>query len=136
MPVTLGPAQNWIQARVRFGYGENGNPASFYCTTRQENCSTTTNSSMPFAYESEGPVWQSCSAGCTIQVPALPGPGLVLRRRPEEQYERKGPVRRAASQSESLIGIGFSEKSVGLARKARWRGNKFPAGYWRTRQKK
>jgi hypothetical protein len=60
-------------ARVRFGYGENGHPTNLYCTTRQENCSTTTNSTMPFAYESEGPVWQSCAAGCTIQVPALPG---------------------------------------------------------------
>ena len=73
LPVTLGPNAELDIARVRFGYGENGNPASFYCTTRQENCSTTTNSSMPFGYESEGPVWQSCSSGCTIQVPALAG---------------------------------------------------------------
>src|SRR5208283_2229270 len=73
MTVTLGPDTDLGLARVRFGYGENGNPASLYCTTRQENCSTTADSSMPFAYESEGPVWQSCSAGCTIQVPALPG---------------------------------------------------------------
>ncbi len=73
LTVTLGPNTQLDKARVRFGYGENGNPASLYCTTRQENCSTTADSSMPFAYESEGPVWQSCSAGCTIQVPALPG---------------------------------------------------------------
>ncbi len=73
LTVTLGPNAELDQARVRFGYGENGNPANLYCTTRQENCSTTADSSMPFAYESEGPVWQSCSAGCTIQVPALPG---------------------------------------------------------------
>jgi hypothetical protein len=73
LTVTLGPSVELDQARVRFGYAENGDPASLFCTTRQENCSTTTNSSMSFAYESEGPVWQSCSAGCTIQVPALPG---------------------------------------------------------------
>ena len=71
--VTVGPSAEMDQARVRFGYAENGDPASFYCTTRKENCSTTTNSSIPFAYESEGPVWQTCSAGCAINVPALPG---------------------------------------------------------------
>ncbi len=71
--VTLGPSAELDQARVRFGYAENGNPASFFCTARQENCSTTTNSSMPYAFESEGPAWQSCSGGCTINIPALPG---------------------------------------------------------------
>jgi hypothetical protein len=71
--VSLGRSSELDQARVRFGYAENGSPANFYCTARQENCSTTTNSSMPFAFESEGPVWQVCSSGCTIQIPALPG---------------------------------------------------------------
>ncbi len=71
--VNLGANPKLDSARVRFGYAENGHPSLFYCTTRQESCSTTADSSMPFAYESEGPVWQSCSAGCTIQVPALPG---------------------------------------------------------------
>jgi hypothetical protein len=71
--VNFGPNSNLNSARVRFGYAENGHPSLFYCTTRHESCSTTTDSSMPFAYESEGPGWQSCSAGCTIQVPALPG---------------------------------------------------------------
>ncbi len=60
-------------AKVRFGYGENGHPANLYCTTRQEDCSTTTDTSVPFVYESEGPIWQSCPAGCTIKVPTLPG---------------------------------------------------------------
>ncbi len=60
-------------ARVRFGYGENGHPANLYCTTRQESCSTTTDTSMPFAYESDRPIWQNCAAGCTIKVPTLPG---------------------------------------------------------------
>ncbi len=71
--VNLGADPELDSARVRFGYAENGHPSLFYCTTRQESCSTTADSSMPFAYESEGPVWHSCSAGCTIQVPALPG---------------------------------------------------------------
>jgi hypothetical protein len=71
--VNLGANSELNLARVRFGYAENGHPSLFYCTTRQESCSTTADSSMPFAYESEGPVWHSCSAGCTIQVPALPG---------------------------------------------------------------
>jgi hypothetical protein len=71
--VKLGPSSELDLARVRFGYGENGNPTSFYCTTRQENCSTTTNTSMPFAYESEVPVWQTCSTGCSITVPVVPG---------------------------------------------------------------
>jgi hypothetical protein len=71
--VTVGVSAEMDQARVRFGYAENGAPSSYYCTARQENCSTTTNSSMAFAYESEGPLWQSCSTGCKISVPALPG---------------------------------------------------------------
>jgi hypothetical protein len=72
----LSASPNFDVARIRFGYAENGgNPAAFYCTARQEDCSTTTNASAssPFAFESESPVWASCSAGCSVVVPALPG---------------------------------------------------------------
>jgi hypothetical protein len=74
--VTLGASASMDLARVRFGYAENGgNPATFYCTPRQEDCSTTANAgaSSPFAFESESPVWTSCSGGCSITVPALSG---------------------------------------------------------------
>jgi hypothetical protein len=74
--VKIGASSNWDLARIRFGYVENGgNPTTFYCTPRQEDCSTTANAtaSSPFAFESEAPVWTSCSGGCSITVPALPG---------------------------------------------------------------
>jgi len=74
--VLLSASAGFDLARIRFGYAENGgNPAAFYCTPRQEDCSTTANvtASSPFAFESESPVWASCSAGCSIVIPALPG---------------------------------------------------------------
>ena len=74
--VTLGANSGMDLARIRFGYAENGgDPTKFYCTSRQEDCSTTVGATAasPFAFESEGPVWTSCAGGCTITIPALPG---------------------------------------------------------------
>jgi len=69
-PVTAGPNTNLPNARVRFGYAENGPPAGFFCTPRQDACAT---GGTPYAFLSENPNWQSCAGGCTVQVPAIPG---------------------------------------------------------------
>jgi len=67
-------------AIVQFGYAENGNPAGFFCTSRQEKCvaATTTVGTIPFQYASEGTggvesgiIGLACATGCTVAVPAL-----------------------------------------------------------------
>ena len=68
--VTTGSSTTQPGARVRFGYAENGPPGSFFCTARQEACYT---GGSPYAFQSENPPFQSCSSGCTIEVPAIPG---------------------------------------------------------------
>jgi hypothetical protein len=60
---------------VEFGYAENGDPGSFYCTSRRESCvaaSGAVSSSTPFFYEeTETYSGSSCSAGCSVAIPAL-----------------------------------------------------------------
>ena len=60
---------------VEFGYAENGDPYSFFCTSRQESCvavSGTVDSSTPFFYEqTETYSGARCPAGCTVAIPAL-----------------------------------------------------------------
>jgi hypothetical protein len=74
VPVSLGPSSAYNQARVRFGYGENGNPANLYCTPRAESCVASSAAPAPYGFvTSDGPAWQTCSSGCTINVPAIPG---------------------------------------------------------------
>ena len=68
--ITVGANPGYPGARVRFGYAENGPPASFFCTPRQEACST---GRVPYGFQSEVPQWQSCPNGCRISVPAIPG---------------------------------------------------------------
>ena len=62
-------------ARVKFWYGENAPNGG--CTTRQEACYTSTAATPttnPFDYASEPPhATGSCTAGCTINVPLIPG---------------------------------------------------------------
>lgn len=70
VPVVVGREAEYSEARVRFGYAENGPAKAFYCTPRQEVCST---GGDPFAWESEHPRWEACAAGCSIKVPALSG---------------------------------------------------------------
>ena len=59
--------------RVAFGYGENGDPAHLYCTTRAETCYTSTAATTvnPFAGESQA--LTSCSPACEVAIPAIPG---------------------------------------------------------------
>jgi hypothetical protein len=75
LPVKVASSTN-DQARVTFGYAENGPSGSFYCTGRQEACVTSTapTQANPFSYiTSDAPGWVACAAGCTINVPVIPG---------------------------------------------------------------
>ncbi len=68
--ITIAANANQPGARVRFGYGENGLPGNYYCTPRQEACVT---GGTPYSFQSENPSFQSCSGGCTVPIPAIPG---------------------------------------------------------------
>jgi hypothetical protein len=70
VPVSVSRAPEYVRARVRFGYAENGPAGTFYCTPRRDVCST---GGDPFAWESERPVWEACASGCKIAIPALSG---------------------------------------------------------------
>lgn len=73
LTVSLEASTQYDQARIRFGYVENGgNPSNFYCTQRADGCMTSTVST-PFAFLSENAAWATCSSGCTITVPSIPG---------------------------------------------------------------
>jgi hypothetical protein len=64
---------------VEFGYGENGDPGSFYCTARQESCvaqNGTISASSPFYFattEAAAITGMRCGSGCTITIPGTPG---------------------------------------------------------------
>jgi hypothetical protein len=66
-------------AIVEFGYGENGDPGSFYCTARQEACvaqSATIDASQPFYFattEAASITGMRCGSGCTVTIPGMPG---------------------------------------------------------------
>src|SRR6185312_9685156 len=70
--VTIGKSNNTAapNARIRFGYAENGPSGSYFCTARQEACTT---GGTPFAYASETQTQTSCTSGCTIDIPAISG---------------------------------------------------------------
>jgi len=82
VPITLSiPAHPGTTAYVRFGYAENGDPGTFYCTSRSENCVSVqpggqvSNPANPFFFEqierqSYQPV--NCNNGCQITVPGIP----------------------------------------------------------------
>jgi len=74
--ITVSVPSGYAYARVHFGYSRFGLPGSFYCSVRSEACNTSTNSS-PYSFDSEtGTTSTSCSAGCTITIPAM-APNLV-----------------------------------------------------------
>jgi hypothetical protein len=60
---------------VEFGYAENGDAGSFFCTTRQETCvaaSSGVDPTSPFYFaQSETYSGVSCASGCTVAIPAL-----------------------------------------------------------------
>ncbi len=69
IPVPIPASPGAVNARIRFGYAENGPAGSYYCTTRQEGCTT---SGSPFAFASETQTDTPCANGCTIEIPAIP----------------------------------------------------------------
>jgi hypothetical protein len=72
--VRVDAVPNAKQAIVDFGYGENGSPASFFCTARAESCHTVSASidpAQPFLYSSEVTQGAPCDSGCTFDIPAL-----------------------------------------------------------------
>jgi hypothetical protein len=87
------------KVRIRFGYFENGPADSFYCSSRQDAC-TTDAAIAPFAYESEQLTLQDCSQNCVIPVPALPGRVLfyqVLRFDTNGVMKYQGPIQALAT---------------------------------------
>jgi hypothetical protein len=69
VPVTV-PA-HVAYAEIKFGYMENGGALAYYCTSRQDACTT---SGTPFAYPSlDTRTPASCSSGCTINIPVIAG---------------------------------------------------------------
>ncbi len=77
VPVTVvAPSGLGVQsAIVEFGYAENGDPGSFYCTSRQEPCvavASAINTAVPFYFENtENYSGVPCAQSCTITIPAL-----------------------------------------------------------------
>jgi hypothetical protein len=72
--VGIGAREGVTHARVRFGYN-----TSFQCTERSEACVTDT-AIAPFAFEESDTLTPvSCSSGCMISVPAMPGRLLYYR---------------------------------------------------------
>ncbi|MFL6354722.1 MAG: hypothetical protein ACJ74Z_23120 [Bryobacteraceae bacterium] len=76
VPVSLG-GQSGSSVRIRFGYAEYGSDANaqplFCSSNRQEDCSTATVNSQPFAFASESQHWAACSTDCLIDIPAVSG---------------------------------------------------------------
>jgi hypothetical protein len=74
--VIVPPVAGATYARARFGYAENGPPSSFFCTSRQEACSTEIPIDSPkdlYSFVSEVSTHQICGSGCRIVVPSVPG---------------------------------------------------------------
>jgi hypothetical protein len=69
-----GPVAGASKVRARFGYAENGHPASFYCTSRQEACVTAINPGQPYMWLGEpGVQYPNCTSECAVSIPVLPG---------------------------------------------------------------
>ncbi len=69
IPVPVETVAGMASARIRFGYAENGPPGSFFCTTREEACTT---SGTPFAFAAETQADTACGSGCVVDIPAVP----------------------------------------------------------------
>jgi hypothetical protein len=101
VPVTLNltpPAGLGVNnAVVEFGYMENGSPAQFHCTTRQETCVAVSAKigSDPFLFASEGTggvesglSGSPCAGGCSVAIPGLPQRVLYYRVRYRDANNR------------------------------------------------
>ncbi len=78
LPVTIAAPTlpGATHAVVEFGYAEEGDPSSHYCTSRADICtadSASLSQSAPFKFKSVEPsTGLACASGCTIIVPSLP----------------------------------------------------------------
>lgn len=92
-------------AIVEFGYAENGDPGSFYCTSRRETCiaqDSSIDESRPFYFattEAGSITGKACGSGCTIAIPALPGRVLYYRVTFRDSQGRLILQQRAAAQA-------------------------------------
>lgn len=74
--VSVPGAPGAAYVRARFGYAENGPASSFFCTSRQEACSTDIPTASPtdlYSYVSEASTHQACTSNCKIVIPAVSG---------------------------------------------------------------
>jgi hypothetical protein len=74
--VTVPSAPGTTYVRARFGYAENGPVSSFFCSSRQEACSTDIPTATPtdlFSYVSEAVTHQACTSNCKLVIPAVSG---------------------------------------------------------------
>ncbi len=73
VPVSISGTAN-DSIRVRFGYGEYGTPAQFFCSPRQVSCATDSTGAKPYLWTDETQQWKACgSSNCSIDIPILPG---------------------------------------------------------------
>jgi hypothetical protein len=74
MPIAL-QGTSGDQIRIAFGYGENGDPSKFCCTTRQEKCWTSASPAplSPFVFDGETQNKTPCNPACSVSIPAIPG---------------------------------------------------------------
>jgi hypothetical protein len=76
VPIQLGPNASAPNARIRFGYAENGPSDSLFCTTRRESCSTEIPAGAPgdpYSFVGEPRTFKNCRGGCSISIPAISG---------------------------------------------------------------
>ncbi len=75
MEVKIPPRGTGSEVIVEFGYAENGDAGSFFCTSRQETCVAASSSvaqASPFYFaHSETYSGVACESGCTVAIPAL-----------------------------------------------------------------
>jgi len=100
--VNLPASASYDQARVRFGYAENGAVSNYYCTARTDSCVANSSSiaSTPFYYLiTESPAWAFCLSGCTISVPAIPGRVLYY------VVDRKNSTSGTTASSQQMVSV-------------------------------
>lgn len=78
--ITLPAVPGADNAIIEFGYAENGDPTSLFCTSRQEKCVAKdgTVQAIPFQFPTDGTggvetgiTGRSCTSGCSIDIPAI-----------------------------------------------------------------
>jgi hypothetical protein len=60
-------------AILQFGYAENGDPGSYFCTSRQETCVKGAQSGNAYGTASDTIAGVACGNGCTLTLPGISG---------------------------------------------------------------